>query len=302
MKKYLALALFLGTSFAAVPPIKGPKPFRTPDAAAQALLSAAESNDTAELIRLFGPAAKDLIASGDPVQDKNRREMFTERATQKMTVETDKDRKRATILIGEDSFPFPIPIVNSGGLWRFDDMHGKRELLARRIGSNEIDAIDLCAAYVQAQFKFASEDPERSGVNQYAQRFISSAHTRDGLYWPEAEGAPPSPITSLVNEAAAEGYDVTGATPVPYHGYRFRILTAQGSRAMGGARNYIEHGLMIGGFGIVAWPVEYGVSGIKAFVVNQDGMSYEKDLGDHTAEAANAIRAFNPDSSWKVVK
>jgi len=299
---HLYPALFLWAVCAVAQPVKTPKAFPTPQAAAHALLTAAETNNTPALASLFGAAGKDLIQSGDPVQDKHRRELFAERAKQKMHVNVDKQADRATILIGEDSFPFPVPIVRTGKSWRFDPQHGKRELLARRIGSNEIDAIDLCAAYVQAQYKFASEDPERSGVNQYAQRFISSAHTRDGLYWPAAEGAPVSPIASLVDEAAQEGYDVSGAHPVPYHGYRFRILKAQGSRAMGGARDYMANGMMIGGFGMVAWPAEYGASGIKTFVVNQDGLIYEKDLGPHTTEAANAIRAFNPDASWKVVK
>ena len=303
MKRYrFYTAMLLCAALATAHSMKGPKSFRTPEAAAQALLTAAEKNDTAALLVLFGPEARDLLQSGDPVQDRNRRETFTERAKQKMTIQMAGDSKRATIVIGEDSFPFPVPIVKSGSSWRFDVDHGKRELLARRIGSNEIDAIDLLAAYVAAQSQFASEDPEQSGVTQYAQRFFSSPHTRDGLYWPAAEGAPVSPVASLVNEAAQEGYDVSGDKPIPYHGYRFRILTAQGSRAGGGAKNYVHGGMMIGGFGLVAWPAEYGASGIKTFIVNQDGVIYEKDLGAHTAEAANAIRAFNPDPSWKVAK
>ena len=206
------------------------------------------------------------------------------------------------ILIGLDDFPFPAPLVKTAGAWRFDTQKGKREMLARRIGSNELDAIDLCTTYVEAQRAFAAGDPEHSGVHQYARRLISSPGKKDGLYWPQAGNRPSSPIGELVTQAALEGYDTSGLQPVPYHGYFFRILTGQGPRARGGAQDYLVHGLMIGGFGLVAWPAEYRASGVKTFLVNQEGMVYEKDLGPSTHAVARAIKTFNPDSSWKEVK
>jgi hypothetical protein len=279
------------------------KSFSSAGAAAGVLLSAAEANDIAALNLLFGPNGKEILASGDPVQDQNRRAMFVERANQSMKVQPDPaDSSRAVILIGEDDFPFAVPLRKTGGKWRFDTEDGKREVLARRIGGNELDAIRLCAAYVDAQEQFTAEDHDRSGVRQYAQRFISSPDKKDGLYWPQAEGTPASPIAELVTQAAAEGYDTSGEKPVPYHGYYYQILTGQGPNVPGGAGEYTVHGLMIGGFGLVGWPAEYGASGIKTFLVNQAGVVYEKDLGTNTSAQARAMKTFNPDSTWKAVQ
>jgi hypothetical protein len=211
------------------------------------------------------------------------------------------DASRVLIVIGGDDFPFAVPIRKAGGQWRFDVEEGEREVLARRIGGNEIDAIRLCTAYVEAQQQYAAEDHDRSGVHQYAMRFISSPGRKDGLYWPEADDAPTSPIADLVTQAAQEGYDTSGEKPVPYHGYRFQILTGQGPEAEGGATEYMVRGLLIGGFGLVAWPVEYGTSGVKTFLVNQSGVVYEKDLGTNTSTLANAMKTFDPDRTWKVV-
>jgi len=279
------------------------KSFSTAEAAAQALVQAAQNDDTATLLLLFGPKEKEIVASGDPVRDRSRRAAFVERARQSLKVQpVSADRDRAFILVGEDEFPFPIPIVKSGGRWRFDTQEGKHELLARRIGSNELDAIDFCHRFVDAEYQFAAEDHDGSGVRQYAQRFISSPGKKDGLYWPAPEGSSVSPIADLVTEAAEEGYDTSGVKPVPYHGYVFRFLTGQGANAQGGANEYMVHGLMIGGFGLIAWPVEYGTSGIKTFLVNQSGDVFEKDLGRGTPARVLAITTFDPDPTWKVVQ
>lgn len=281
----------------------GQKSFPTAEAAARALLAAAQSNDIASLNLLFGDQGKEIVTSGDPVQDKNRRDLFVDLARRSMKVQPDSANPgRMQILIGDDDFPFPVPLVKTGSEWTFDTVDGKRELLARRIGANELDAIDLCHKYVEAQFQFAAQDNDGSGVHQYAQRFISSPNKKDGLYWPAEEGSPTNPIADLVTQAAEEGYDTSGEKPVPYHGYYFHILTGEGPLAKGGQKDYLTHGLMIGGFGLAAWPVEYGVSGIKSFLVNQMGTVYEKDLGNRTPVLAKAIKAFNPDATWKAVK
>jgi hypothetical protein len=294
----LALLLYEGGALAAQQ-----KSFSTAGAAAAALLSAAQAGDTAALDLMFGPNGKEILNSGDPVQDRDRRAMFVQRASRSMKVQTDPaDSSRAVIVIGEDDFPFAVPLRKTRGKWRFDTEDGRREVRARRIGGNELDAIRLCTAYVDAQEKFTAEDHDPSGVRQYARRFISSPGARDGLYWPRNEGHAAGPIAELVTQAAREGYDTSGEKPVPYRGYYFRILTGQGSNVPGGAGDYSVHGLMIGGFGLVAWPAEYGVSGIKTFQVNQSGVVYEKDLGANTPAQARAMKTFNPDSTWRAVQ
>jgi hypothetical protein len=279
------------------------KTFATPEGAAQALVQATERNDPGALLALFGPEGKPIISSGDPIRDKSRRTAFAERASEAMKVEpapTEVDR--AFILVGEDSFPFPVPLVRSAGQWRFDTQAGKQELLARRIGSNELAAIELCRGFVDAEYQFASQDRDGSGVRQYARRFISSPGKKDGLYRSISNEGSSSPVDDLVAEAAAEGYDTSGAGPIPYHGYNVRLLTGQGPNAEGGPKDYIVHGLMIGGFGLVAWPIAYGVSGVETFLVNQSGFVYEKDLGPETETKVQSIKVFDPDSLWKVVK
>jgi hypothetical protein len=279
------------------------KAFPSAEAAARSLLDAAAADDAAALNLMLGPDGKEIVDSGDPVQDRNRRALFVEKARQSMKVQPDpSDSALAVILVGNDDFPFAVPVRHTDGQWRFDTEDGKREILARRIGGNEIDAIQLCGAYVDAQQQYASEDHDRSGVHQYAQRFISSPGKRDGLYWPEAEGVPSSPIAKLVTEAAEEGYDTSGEKPVPYHGYYFQILTGQGPGAGGGAEEYTVNGLTIGGYGLVAWPAEYGASGMKTFLVNQSGVVYEKDLGPATSSLAKAMKVYNPDATWTAVK
>jgi hypothetical protein len=285
------------------PRAAGQTSFATAADAAQALLTAAEADDRAALSALFGPGARDLLTSGDPVRDRDRQRQFVERAKKRMSVEAaEEDSKRATILIGPTASAFAVPLVNTGGRWRFDAQAGQKELRVRRIGANELDAIALCSAFVSAQNQYAVRDRDRSRVNQYARRFASAPGKKNGLYWDGSGEDPSDRIAELVKQAAAEGYDPAGAMPVPYHGYYFRILTAQGPNAAGGPKNYLTHNLLIGGFGLMAWPSEYGVSGLKSFMVNQKGSIYEKDLGPQTRQSAQVLQMFNPDQTWRPVK
>jgi hypothetical protein len=276
--------------------------FGTPREAARALLTAAEADDVPALTRIFGPGAEEILNSGDPVQDRNNRVKFVKRARQSMKESIDPaNANRASLLVGTDRFPFPIPLERTAGRWRFDTPAGKKEVLARRIGSNELDAITAAKAYVDAQYDYATEDRNKNGVPEYARKLISSPGKRDGLFWPEAD-APPTQFASRVKTAESEGYRKEGDEPTPYHGYYYRILLGQGPSARGGALNYIHHGSMIGGFGLVAWPAEYGVSGIKTFVVNQDGVIHEKDLGRSTNATVESMTVYDPDKTWKRVR
>ena len=275
------------------------KTFATADQAAQALARAVEADDVNALMLLFGDDAKDIIASGDAVQDRNQRAAFAARIRESMKLDkVAGDGNRVVILTGNDGDPFAVPLVRKANRWRFDTDAGSTELLARRIGANELDTIELCEGYVEAQRKYAMEDPAQSGIAVYAERFISSPGKKDGLYWPAESGGPLSPISAQITKAAAEGYSKANERPVPYHGYYYKILKAQGPHAPGGARDYIEKGMMLGGFGLVAWPAEYGTSGIKTFIVNQDGVVLEKDLGDKTTGIAKAMIAYDPDPTW----
>ena len=283
-------------------PEAGPVTFGTPRQAARALLVAAEADDVPALARIFGPGSDEILNSGDSVQDNNNRDRFVKKARRLLRERIDPaNANRAVLLIGTDGFPFPIPLVRSRGRWHFDTADGKSEILARRIGSNELDAIAACKAYVNAQYDYASEDRNQNGIPEYARKLISSPGKRDGLFWPGSD-SPPTQLAERVKSAQAEGYRVQGEKRVPYHGYYFRILLAQGPKARGGALEYVQHGSMIGGFGLVAWPADYRVSGIKTFMVNQDGVIYEKDLGPSTATAASEIAAFDPDKSWHRVR
>jgi hypothetical protein len=272
--------------------------FATPKQAADSLLKAAEAGNRPELMALFGPEAEQLVNSGDAVEDKTNIDRFVAKAKAAMKERIDPaNANRAVLLIGADKFPFPIPLVRKAGRWRFDTAAGKHEVLARRVGSNEVDAIATCRAYVDAQLDYATEDRNHNGVPEYARKLISSPNQRDGLFWPGPD-TPPTSFAAGVQKAKAEGYRKTADQPAPYHGYYYRILTEQGPNAHGGALQYIQHGSMIGGFAMVAWPAEYRVSGVKTFLVNQDGVVYQKDLGPSTSTAAQAISAFNPDKTW----
>jgi len=268
-------------------PALAQKTFATPQDAARALIDAAANNDTAAMLQIFGAAGKDIVQSGDPAADKEGRRQFADLASQKMEVEVDKDKDRATLIVGPDNWPMPVPIVLEKDRWRFDSRVGRVEVLARRIGRNELTAIEVCRGYVEAQMEYASRDRTATGTLQYAQRIASSPGKKDGLYWEGESG-------KLVPKAFAD-------PAAPYHGYYFRILKSQGPDAEGGAMDYVVKGKMIGGFALVAFPAEYGVSGIKTFIVNHHGKVYEKDLGANTAAQARQMVRFNPDKSWKAV-
>jgi hypothetical protein len=283
-------------------PAPGQETFATPRQAGRALLSAAEADDMGTLSKIFGPEADEILNSGDAVADKASRANFVEKAKRLMVERIDaNDPNQGTLLIGADRFPFPIPLARSAGRWYFDTKKGKTEILVRRIGSNELDAIAACKAYVDAQYDYASEDRNKNGVPEYARKLISSSGKRDGLFWPGAD-APPTQLAADVKRAQAEGYRKEDDAPTPYHGYYFRILTAQGPSAKTGVQEYVVHDLMIGGFALVAWPAEYGVSGVKTFLVNHDGVIYEKDLGASTSSLVEKMTAFNPDAAWRQVR
>jgi hypothetical protein len=273
--------------------------FATAQEAAQALVDAAGQNDTAALMKLFGPQGSDIVKSGDPAEDKNARAEFARRAHEKMTVQMEPaNPNRAVIIAGNDNWPLPIPLVRTkAGQWHFDSGRGRVEILARRVGRNELAAIDVCRGYVEAQMEYASRDRNGNGVLDYAQRMVSSPGKKNGLY---SEGEPDNLVPKAFGEAAAA--IAGGKTPAPYHGYYFRILTAQGADAPGGTHAYIVKGDMIGGFALVAYPAKYGDSGIKTFIVNHRGIVYEKDLGPATGTLAPQMTRFNPDKTWQPIQ
>jgi hypothetical protein len=273
------------------------KSFATPRAAADALIKATETNDVSALVRIFGNNGKDLVVSADPVQDKNRAEAFAAKAREKTTVIVNpKNKLRAIFSVGNDDWPFPVPIVNKGGRWYFDSKQGHDEILFRRIGANELDAIQICRGFVEAQKEYASEIHDASGVNQYAQKLISSPGKRDGLYWTNADGTAGGPISEPVARAIEEGYspDKPG-----YHGYYFKVLKGQGPAAPLGELDYVVKGIMIGGFALVAVPAEYRVTGVKTFMVSYDGIVYEKDFGPDSLNVAKKMERYNPDKTWR---
>lgn len=273
--------------------------FPTADAAARAFVDAAGADDAAALLAILGPEGEPLLSSGDPVRDLTEKRRFADRAAQAMRVVED-GPDFAVIYVGADDWPCPIPLVRKNGAWRFDTEAGKQELLNRRIGGNELHTIDVCRAFVAAEREYAAADHDGDGVFEHAQRILSSSGARDGLSWPTVEGEPRSPMGPLVASAAAEGYarPEVGAPPKAYHGYVYRVLTGQGGHAPGGAKSYIENGNMTRGFALLAYPIEYGQSGIMTFVVNQQGVVFQKNLGDRTAELASAITVYDPDKSW----
>jgi hypothetical protein len=283
-----------GTALAAQPK---QKTFGTPEAAVEALVKALRDNDEKTLLTLFGPGSETLISSGDKVDDRERREKFILRYGEKNRLETAGDRK-VILHVGNNDWPFPIPIVKVGESWRFDTKQGKEEILSRRIGENELGTIQACLAIVDAQREYATVDRDGDGLLEYAQKFHSVGGKMDGLYWEVKPGEKPSPLGPLVAKAQGEGY-MPGEKPAPYNGYIFRILTAQGKSAKGGAYSYLVKGKMVGGFAIVAYPATYAVSGVKTFIVNHEGVVYEKDLGPKTAKLAKSMKAFNPGKTWE---
>lgn len=292
------LALLLLCAGALAAQSQPQKTFGTAREAADALVAAAEANDKAALLGIFGPEGKELVETGDPVRDKKTIAAFVAAAREKKAVAVDpKNSNRAILSVGLDNWPLPVPIVRRNGRWRFDSAAGRNEILRRRIGTNELDAIQVCRGYVEAQKEYASEVRDGSGPNQYAKQIFSSPGKKDGLYWQNADGTPGGPIGPAVARAIQEGYQAKAGSG--YHGYHFRILSGQGPAAPLGQLDYVIDGLMIGGFALIAVPVQYGVTGVKTFMVSHDGIVYEKDLGPKTQELAKSIVRYNPDRTWR---
>ena len=276
------------------------KRFPSPEAAVQALVAASRTDDLKTIQAILGPDSEELVSSGDSVADNLSRDKFVAAYEQKHSLEA---RTTDTMIlhIGVDDWTMPIPLVMQGNSWVFDIGQGKQEILNRRIGRNELHVIDVIDAFVAAQHEYASKDCRGDGKVEFAQRFTSSPGSRNGLYWEAGEGEEQSPLGPLIAQAAQEGY-ATEDTLSPFHGYYFRILTEQGEHAAGGAYQYVDKGKMIFGFALVAYPAEYGNSGVMTFVVNQEGIIFEKDLGENTRSLAEAITVYNPDESWKKVE
>ena len=273
--------------------------FATAQEAVDSLVAAAEKFDEKTLEAILGPNSYDIIHTGEAVRDREMAVEFAAQARTKQSLSRDPQNANRTILnVGNDEWPFPIPIVKVGGRWYFDAKEGRQEILVRRIGRNELDAIEICRGYVEAQHEYAMLKHGESGVNQYAQRIISTQGTQDGLAWQNADGTWDGPIGENVAKAIARGY--TSRTE-PYRGYYFQVLKGQGPAAPLGELDYVVKGVMIGGFALLAAPAQYRVTGVKTFMVSQDGVVYQKDLGPNTLEIAKRIDRFNPDSSWTPV-
>jgi hypothetical protein len=277
----------------------GGRAFPSADAAAQALVNAAKADDATALIEILGPSSKDIVVTRDPVADRKIRRDFAARASQKIRLIPYHGRaNEKTLLAGKDEWPLPIPIVESGGKWYFDTAQARQEILNRRIGGNELDAIEVCRGYVEAQNAYAADHATQAGVPFYAQKVISSPGERDGLYWAGKPGVDESLMGRIIARAFAEGYTKRGE---PYHGYYFKVLTGQGPDVSGGEMSYIDNGVMTKGYALVAWPANYGSTGIMTFLVDKTGIVYQKNLGHRTKEIASAFSAYNPDNTWKPV-
>jgi hypothetical protein len=288
-----ALALSSGVALAQ-------KSFSSPEEAVKAIVAAAKSNNDKELLAIFGAQAKEILFSGDPVADKQRRAEFIAAYEQANRLATEGENR--ILIVGKQDWPFPIPLVKKGSGWVFDITKGKEEILNRRIGENELFTIQACLAVVDAQREYAMKDRDRNGLLEYAQKFESDPGKKNGLYWVAKTGEPQSPLGPLVSQARSEGYQKASTGPTPYHGYLYRILTAQGKNAPGGAYSYIVKGKMIGGFAVVAYPAQYGNSGVMTFIVNHDGKVFQKNLGADTASLAKNMKEYNPDKTWTEAK
>jgi hypothetical protein len=296
----MTLAAFYQIAFAAAAKQKS---FKSPEEAVKALIDAVKGSDTKELLAIFGPAGKELIFSGDEVADKEWRDRFV-KAYEEMNKLVGENETKIILHVGNGDWPYPIPVVKKGEKWFFDTEAGKEEILNRRIGRNELNAIKVCLAYVDAQREYILRDRDEDKLLEYARRLISRDGEKNGLYWEAKEGEEQSPLGPLIAKAAVEGY--TGKRPVgrrsPYHGYYYRILKSQGKNAPGGEYDYVVNDRMIGGFALVAYPAEYGNSGVMTFIVNQEGVVYEKNLGEDTEKIAAAMKKYDPDKTWKKVE
>jgi Protein of unknown function (DUF2950) len=306
----IAISCLLGLALHAAPASKTDaaaaststqKQFDTPQEAADALIQAAETFDVAGAKEILGPDSDDIISSEDPVMDKNRAQAFAAKAKEKNSIELDKKNpNHAILLVGNDDFPLPIPIVKQKGKWLFDTKEGREEILNRRVGANELNAIEICRGFVEAQHEYAQEKHDDSKVNQYAQRVLSTPEKHDGLAWKNPDGTWGGPVGEEVAKALEEGYKAEGGTP--YHGYYFKVLKGQGPAAPMGDMDFVVSGAMIGGFALAAAPAQYRVTGVMTFIVGPDGIVYEKDLGPDTLKTFQSMDKYNPDKSWKVTQ
>ena len=302
-RSLILFALYVGVAVG-LAPAQGLAPihFDSPEDAVETLIKALKSDDLETLMAIFGSGNEELLSSGDPVADEAGRRKFIDMYEQKNKLERE-SADRAVLYLGSQDWPFSIPMVKKNGRWTFDSAAGREELLARRIGRNELSVIQVCLAYIDAQREYALKDWNGDGLHEYAQKFASAPGKKDGLYWKIKQGEVQSPFGLLVARAQEQGY--TGSKiserPVPYHGYYYRILKAQGQNAPGGAYDYIVSEKMIGGFALVAYPAKYGSSGIMTFIANHGGEVYQKDLGRNTEKIALAMTLFDPDSTWKKV-
>lgn len=301
----LLLAMLLmfatGTSALAAPARNSQKTFASPEEALQSLVKAVRSNDNKALAFILGSGSKAIISSGDPVADKNDRERFVRLYDEKVVIEG-AETGRAVFSIGNEDYPYPIPLVKKGAAWRFDTKAGKEELLNRRIGRNELEVIEILHSYVDAQREYFATDWDGDKSSEFARKVRSTPGKKDGLYWVAKEGEQLSPLGPLAAKAASEGYKKGKNGLTALHGYYFKILTAQGKDAEGGAFDYIVNGKMILGYAMVAWPAQYGASGVMTFIVNQNGIVYQKNMGKTSGKIAAEMKLFNPDSSWKKVE
>ncbi len=280
-------------------PQPGQKEFDTPKQAADALIQVAETFDVASAKEILGPDGEDIISSEDPVMDKNRATAFANKAKEKMSVEIDKqNRNQAILIVGNDNFPLPIPIVKQKGKWFFDTKVGREEILNRRVGANELNAIEICRGFVEAQKEYAQEKHDDSKVNQYAQHILSTPGKHDGLAWKNQDGTWGGPVGEEVAKALEQGY-TQQSQPQPYHGYYFKVLKGQGPAAPMGEMDFMVGGAMIGGFALAAAPAQYRVTGVKTFIVGPDRVVYEKDLGPDTLKTFQSMDRYNPDKTWK---
>jgi hypothetical protein len=294
----LAVAMFVTSASVLSSVAMAQQDYKTPQDAVDALVATAKSGDQKAALVVLGRSGEDIISSGDKVSDDAVRQRFIVSYDAKHGIAMEGDGK-AILVIGNNDYPFPIPLVrNKSGMWSFDTEAGRREILYRRIGHNELDAIETSLAYVDAQNEYAEKDRTGAGAGVYAQRFVSQPGKEDGLYWPTAPGEEESPLGELFAAASRQGYRA-GEGRSPYHGYYYKILTRQGPAAAGGAVDYIVNGKMMGGFALVAYPAEYRNSGVVTFIVNHDGTLFQKDLGPDTAQIAERMTSFNPDRSWK---
>jgi DUF2950 family protein len=277
------------------------KTFANAEEAVKAAVAAARNNDEKEMLAIFGSQAKEILFSGDAVADKQRRGQFLAAYDERNRLATEGENR--ILIVGKQDWPFPISLVKRGEAWVFDTEKGKEEILNRRIGENELFTIQALLAVVDAQREYAMKDRDKNGLLEYAQKFASDPGKKNGLYWQAKQGEPQSPLGPIMTRARSEGYQgKPSTTPSPYHGYYYRILTAQGKDAPGGAYSYLVKGKMIGGFAVVAYPAEYGNSGVMTFIVNHEGKVFQKNLGQNTASIARSMKEYNPESTWTEVK